>query len=509
MSKSKFFTIRNIILYISIILAILAINPNPWAQGIEVKSVRGIAAESGLKTGSIIEQINGNSVSSIVEFNTLLNKSIDINATYVIKTNKGEVAFISSEKPDILVKEVEKTNIEKGLDLEGGTRVLLRPISDSIVTDNQINDLIDVLNNRLNTYGLSDLDIRRAKDRNGNNLVLIEIAGASRQDVKDLVEGQGIFEAKIANKTAFIGGDNDITYVCKDDGSCSGIRSCNPGAEGEYSCRFEFVINLSPEAAKKHAEITKDLEIISEQGGNYLSEPLDLYLDGVLVDSLRISEDLRGRETTSIAISGPGIGVSERDAYEDALRNMNKLQTVLITGSLPFKLEIEKLDSISPTLGKEAIRNVLFIGFLSMISVALVLVTRYRKFKIVIPIMITLVSEVVILLGIAALIQWRLDLVSIAGIVTAVGTGVDDQIIIVDEVLRKETQLYNWKQKIKRAFFIVFAAYATTVVAMIPLLNAGAGLVRGFAVTTIIGVTIGVFITRPAYASMVESLLKE
>ena len=508
MSKPKVFSIRNIILLISLIFAVLAINPNPWAQGIQVTSVRGIAAENGLKTGSIVESVNGQAVDSVAEFNIILNQSFRINATYVIRTNQGEVAFISSDKPEIVVKDVQKTNIEKGLDLEGGTRVLLRPVSDTPVTENQINDLIDVLNNRLNTYGLSDLDIRRAKDREGNNLVLVEIAGASRQDVKELVEGQGIFEAKIANKTVFVGGKHDITYVCKDDGSCSGIRACTPSETG-YSCRFEFVINLSPEAAKKHAEITSSLETVSQEGGSYLSEPLDLYLDSVLVDTLRISEDLKGRETTSIAISGPGIGASERDAYDDALRNMNKLQTVLITGSLPLKLEIEKLDSISPLLGKEAIRNVLLIGFLSMLSVALVLVVRYRKFKIVIPIMITLVSEVLILLGVASLIQWRLDIVSIAGIVTAVGTGVDDQIVIVDEVLRKESQVYNWKQKIKRAFFIVFAAYATTVVAMIPLLNAGAGLVRGFAVTTIIGVTIGVFITRPAYASMIERLLEE
>ena len=52
------------------------------------------------------------------------------------------------------------------------------------------------------------------------------------------------------------------------------------------------------------------------------------------------------------------------------------------------------------------------------------------------------------------------------------------------------------------------AATPTTVAAMIPLWNAGAGLIRGFALTTIVGVTIGVFITRPAFAAMIEKLLK-
>ena len=67
----------------------------------------------------------------------------------------------------------------------------------------------------------------------------------------------------------------------------------------------------------------------------------------------------------------------------------------------------------------------------------------------------------------------------------------------------------TWVQKIKKAFFMVFAAYFTTSAAMIPLLFAGAGLLKGFAVTTLIGLTNGVFITRPAFAEMMEILLEE
>ena len=125
------------------------------------------------------------------------------------------------------------------------------------------------------------------------------------------------------------------------------------------------------------------------------------------------------------------------------------------------------------------------------------------------PMMFTMMSEIYIILGVAALIGWRLDVVSIAGIIASVGTGVDDQIVVTDEVIRREERFSNWKQRIKKAFFIIFVAYAATFVALLPLWNAGAGLMRGFALTTIIGITIGVFITRPAYASMIEKLLSE
>ena len=50
------------------------------------------------------------------------------------------------------------------------------------------------------------------------------------------------------------------------------------------------------------------------------------------------------------------------------------------------------------------------------------------------------------------------------------------------------------------------AAWAVGVVSMIPLFWAGAGLLTGFALSTIIGISIGVFITRPAYAAAIETL---
>ena len=101
------------------------------------------------------------------------------------------------------------------------------------------------------------------------------------------------------------------------------------------------------------------------------------------------------------------------------------------------------------------------------------------------------------------------SLMAIAGIVIAVGTGVDDLIVLTDGVLDEENHYLSWKEKRKSAFFIIMAAYFTTVVAMLPLLIAGAGLLKGFAFTTIIGVTVGVFIVRPAYAITLKILLGE
>ena len=95
-----------------------------------------------------------------------------------------------------------------------------------------------------------------------------------------------------------------------------------------------------------------------------------------------------------------------------------------------------------------------------------------------------------------------LDLAAIAGIIAAVGTGVDDQVIITDEGSRKK--LKSLKARIKRAFFIIFTSAASTIGAMLPLAFVGAGAVQGFAITTILGVLIGISVTRPAYAKVLE-----
>jgi preprotein translocase subunit SecD len=275
-------------------------------------------------------------------------------------------------------------------------------------------------------------------------------------------------------------------------------------------CRFRFSIALSPAAAQRQADITKSLTVMIESDQNYLSSPMDLYLDSQLVDTLRIGAELKGNPVAEISISGSGTGLTQQSAMADSLNNMKRLQAILATGSLPVQLTIVKADTISPTLGDAFLSNALLIGIISVIAIALVVFIRYRSFIVSLPMILIMLSELIIFLGIAAVIGWNLDVAAIAGIIIAIGTGVNDQIVIADETLKGEkSNTLNWKERLKKAFFIIFTAYLTILVAMIPLWFAGAGLLKGFAVTTILGVSVGVFITRPAYAQIVEILYEK
>ena len=476
-------------------------------KGVLITSVtpNSTAFEQGLRQDQVITAIDGQNIESLEDFtNALQGKyTSNISTKTIFKTPDSEVILYTNKVPEITVSEISKTNIKMGLDLAGGARALVKA-EDKKLSSEEVSDLVDITRNRLNEFGLTDLNVRPVSDLKGNHFMLIEIAGATPGDLEEMISKQGKFEAKIANETVFIGGERDIASVCRNDATCAVIESCQQSQDGNYYCNFRFSIYLSEAAAERHAEITKDLEVNSTSQGNYLTEKLDLYVDDKIIDSLLIGEGLKGRVTTQISISGSGSGETQDLAYDEAQKSMHKLQTILITGSLPYKLEIAKLDTISPALGKDFVRFIIIAGIAALIAAALVVLVRYRKIKPSLMVILFSFSEVIIILGVASLIEWNLDLASIAGILATIGTGFDDQIVILDEA--KQKTILSLKQRLKRAFTIIMGAYFTSVVSIIPLLWAGAGLFKGFAVTTIIGISIGVFITRPAFAEMVKRI---
>ncbi|MBD3309792.1 hypothetical protein GF351_01085 [Candidatus Woesearchaeota archaeon] len=576
----KIFTnTRVIILLVSLLLAVVAIHPDLDPEGITIRNVvkNSSAAQAGIESPKPqirpmsrerIISMNNKIIDSVEDYHgfvsqlepgrdvrittnkdtytlttmplysktvlneteiMVINQTVAVNRTIngsVVQVNETEEKEITKNKTvsevvgmqdlGLSVYEAPTTNLKKGLDLQGGTRVVLQP--EKRLSQDEMDVLLENMKYRLNVYGLSDIVVREASDLSGSKFIIVEIAGATEEEVKELLARQGKFEARVGNESVFRGG-NDIKHVCR-TAECSGIdptRGCGK-IQDAWVCRFSFAITISTEAAQRMADATRNLEIIEKGDDDYLSEKIRLYLDDQLVDELNIASELRGKSTTDISISGSGAGPSVEAAGQDALKNMKKLQTLLITGSLPVKLEIVKTDNISPTLGDEFVSNALLVGLVAVLAVAAVVLIRYRKIQVAVPIIITSVSEVVLLLGIASLIGWNLDLAAIAGIIIVVGTGIDHLIVITDETLGggKTSEIYDWKKRIKNAFSIIMAAFLTTFVAMLPLVwnpitggAAGAGLLRGFALTTLFGIFMGVFIARPAYAAMIENLLKD
>lgn len=495
------------LLIVVLFLSLLSIFGLPsFEKGVVITSVEQNSSsfEQGLRQGQVITHIDGQKISTIEDFASIMGDKFPSSEKVktILTTKESEVILYDNASPEVTVSEIPFTNLKLGLDLAGGARALVQA-KDVDLTSAQLQDLVDVVSNRFNVYGIADINVVPVSDLEGNNFMLIEIAGATPKDLEDLVSQQGKFEAKIGNETVFVGGEKDIASVCRNDATCAIIEGCYPTEEG-YFCNFRFSVYLSESAAQRHADITEDIPVNSSAQGNYLSKKLDLYLDENLVDSLLISEGLKGRVTTQISISGSGSGQDQEEALKNTEAQMHNLQTILITGSLPYQLEVVKLDTISPVLGEEFTKLILIAGAVALLVVGIIVFIRYRRIKSTIALVLTSLSEIIIILGVASLIEWNLDLPSMAGILATVGTGVDDLIVLLDESLIG-TYL-SLKQKLKRAFTIIIGAYFTSAVSLLPLLWAGAGLLKGFAITTLIGITVGILITRPAFSDMVKRI---
>jgi preprotein translocase subunit SecD len=386
-----------------------------------------------------------------------------------------------------------------GWDLSGGSELKVKteqplPYVTPDGTTVTMELIVEIMTKRMNGLGIKDFSISPW----GKQYLIIDFAGTDPERARELVERQGKLVVKVGNRTAFTG--SELVRIA-------------PYTKSLSTGKWEVPFTISEDAAKRFREVAlealRDAGIEPESVTDFESlanDPrvpwVEMYLDDVLVNSAPIGASLW--QEFIVAGKAPRDLVLETGSDEEAEAQAKSVEVVLRSGALPIKLEVISVSSVPPELGMQFAKNAAIAGIFAIIAVALVIFLRYRAAAIVLPIIGTGVSEVIIILGFASLIRWDLDLPAIAGIIAAVGTGVDDQIVITDEVLLQRT--YSMRSRIKRAFFIIFSAWFTTVAAMVPLFMIGMATLKGFALTTIVGVTIGVFITRPAYARIVEHL---
>ncbi|MDE1851932.1 MAG: hypothetical protein KGH69_04575 [Candidatus Micrarchaeota archaeon] len=192
------------------------------------------------------------------------------------------------------------------------------------------------------------------------------------------------------------------------------------------------------------------------------------------------------------------------DAVAYANNQTKEIVSILRGGALPVHVIVEAPTTTPPTLGTrfESISAIALL--LAVVAVSLVIVIRYRKLFLITPIMLTTLAELFIMLSIVGLIG-TIDLSAIAGMIAVIGTGVDAQIIITDELLVKRGDASTVKMKLSHAFYIVWADALLLVVAMLPLFfETSLVSVTGFSVATITGALLGAFVTRPTYGAMLS-----
>lgn len=385
---------------------------------------------------------------------------------------------------------------------------ILAPVGGSVDTSPQafmegltpqtVQDTKSVLDHKLNRLGLKDIKVRVV----GSQYILIDMAGVDVDQAQDLVGNPGKFEIRIQTQ------NNETEHVLYGDAVESvDIPSNNQGMWG-------VPFTLSDDGAK----ILQKAAIDSGATKNPTAHELSMYLDKDQIFSAPLAPEL----AASLQKSPSRSMVAEVGSGDAGSQKAKVLYIDLKEGALPVNVRVIGSGQVTAALGDQFKKQILIAGLLALTAVGGMIYWRYRVRRIVLPLTATSTSEVIMILAVLSAMGQQLDLAAIAGLITVIGTGVDQLVIITDRLMRGATALPSkvegkyavsggrlHEKRIVEILGIIIGSAATTVAAMLPLPFMGFGALTGFAVTVIIGVIIGVGIARPAYASIADYILGE
>ena len=389
------------------------------------------------------------------------------------------------------------------------------------VTQQTRDATMNIIQGKINEAGLSGGSVQQVESLSGEYFILVEVPGEGRQNVIDLLEERGTVRIDIAypdgNGTAVQEG-----ALIQDDFEQIGTASQRERGTGAYvpvTVRNTAENGQSPAHAFQDAVAQRGFQDAyqtqadrcgynAETGEIENSNPcLLLVVDGEVVNSFGMDPGL--------ADSMAGGSWADTGNFRLTTGEFAEAQTIslnLRAGALPADLDISgegTSSSISAAQGENFRTYSLIIGVLSVFAVAGMVFLRYREPRVALPMIVTALAEVYALLGFAALLGYPLELAVIAGFIAVVGTGVDDLVIIADQVMSEGdvNSQTVFDSRFRQAFWVIGAAAATTIIAMSPLMVLSLGDLSGFAIFTILGVLVGVLITRPAYGDILRRLL--
>ena len=251
------------------------------------------------------------------------------------------------------------------------------------------------------------------------------------------------------------------------------------------SAEPQVSMSMNQEGAQIWARLTKES----------IGRSIAIVLDGVVYSAPNVNSEITGGQSS----------ISGNFTIDEA----NDLANVLNSGKMETSVVIEQENVVGPTLGKASIQA----GIISF-AIALVLLMIYMCLAYgFIPGMIANLALVVnsfFTLGILASFNAVLTLSGIAGLVLTLGMAVDANVLInerIKEELRKGKGMTRAiSDGYGNAFSAIFDSNLTSIITGIVLFYFGAGPIRGFATTLIIGLIASfitaVFLTRMVFEAL-------
>ena len=368
------------------------------------------------------------------------------------------------------------SSIRQGLDLQGGTHVVLEAVDteQAQVNDDAMNRVVAIMEKRVNALGLTEPIIQREGERR----VIIELPGVKDPDAA----------IKTIGKTAMLEfRDEDGNTVLTGTDLKDAQASTNPQT-GQNVVNLEF----SDEGAQKFADLTM----------KNVGRTIAILLDGEVLTAPNVREPILGGRAE---ITG-----------QKTLEEAQNLAVVLRSGALPVKVEIIETRTVGPTLGQDSKDKSQFAFAVGLGAVVIFMIFFYHFSGFIAD--VALMAYTIMLLSILYLMDATLTLPGVAGIILYIGMAVDANVLIFEH-FKEEYQINGKSLRLamdagfKRAFTTIFDSNVTTLIAAGVLFFLGTGTIRGFAITLGVGTILSMFtaitLTQFMLKLMINSKLSE
>ncbi len=208
---------------------------------------------------------------------------------------------------------------------------------------------------------------------------------------------------------------------------------------------------------------------------------LAIVLDGKIISAPSINEPITG---------GSGI-ISGNFSFQEA----TDLSLLLRSGALPTPLDVVEERTVGPDLGEDSIKSGIISLIVGFILVIFFMIFKYKIFGLVAN--ITLIANLIMLVGVLTILEATLTLPGIAGIILTVGMAVDANVLIFErikeELKTEKSIIHAFHIGYSKARITVLDANITTLIAAVILFAFGSGPVKGFAITLGIGIITTLF----------------
>jgi preprotein translocase subunit SecD len=410
-----------------------------------------------------------------------------------------------------------------GLDLVGGVSVILTapPGTASPVVDRTL----ETIRERVDRLGVAEPDITRQSELN-IQVQIPRAGGESQQRLLELIGKTARLEFREVLETIAPGSENydqtEITPGEPQDEEVVFPAADAPRGEQPTLFRMGRVLLTGDALTEAEAQFVDPVSVspgvqpgwrVTFQFNSEGSDRFGRITERLTNKQMAIVLDRRveSAPTVNEAITG-GRGEITGDFTEPEARD---LAVVLQTGALPVELEQSQVETVSATLGREALDQGLLAGIAGLVILALYLAFYYRLLGVVTWLGMA-VWAVFSLTIVALLGRWAgysLTLAGVAGLVVSLGVTADSYIVfyerLKDEVRKGKTVRAAVHPAFQRAWRTIVAADIVTITAAVVLYILAIGSVRGFALTlgiaTLLDMFVVYFFKRPTVFLIAQS----